>query len=159
MTEQSRMFLRLVLTIVLLIGSISASWARPVLDHASPAAGSTLRHAPSQVALSFTEVLLPDSDAVVRNASGSVVSSGKVSIIGKKGEMQVPVMHSLSPGKYRVEWYATSPDRHPNQGSFNFVVSDNHPRRAATTGEGSSSYAYAIQRHPGVRRHRGHRRD
>ncbi len=150
------MFLRLVLTIVLFMGGISASLARAVLDHASPAAGSTLRHTPSQVALSFTEVLLPsNSDAVVRNAAGGVVSSGKARIVGKKGEMQVPV-NSLSPGKYRVEWYATSPDRHSNQGSFSFAVGEGHSRRVATTGEGSSTYASAIQGHPRVGRHRKH---
>ncbi len=148
------MLLRLVLTIVLLIGGVSTAWARPVLDHASPAAGSTLRHAPSQVALSFTEVLLPSSDAVVRNATGGVVSSGKARIIGNKGEMHVPV-NSLSPGKYRVEWYATSASRHPNQGSFNFVVGNSHPRRTAIAGEASSSYASA-KRRAAVHRHRSH---
>jgi methionine-rich copper-binding protein CopC len=148
------MLLRLILIAVLFIGGVSASRARPVLDHAAPAAGSTLRHAPSQVALSFTEVLLPSSDAVVRNATGGVVSSGKARIIANKGEMRVPV-NSLSPGKYRVEWYATSPDKHPNQGSFNFVVGNSHPRRTAIAGEASSSYASAISR-AAVRRHRRH---
>jgi copper resistance protein C len=148
----SRMLLRLFLITVLFIGG--ASCARPVLDHASPAAGSTLPHTPSQVALSFTEALLPsDSDAVVRNATGGVVSSGKARITGNKGEMQVPV-NSLSPGKYRVEWYATSVDRHSNEGSFNFMVGDNLPRRAGSTGKGSSNYAFAPQSRAAVHRYR-----
>lgn len=116
------MAVRTVLAALILITSTSASSARPLLDHSSPAAGSTIRHAPSQIALSFTETLLPSgSDAVVRNASGGVVSSGKARLVGHKAEMQVPV-NSLPPGKYRVEWYATSADRHQSQGSFNFVV-------------------------------------
>jgi methionine-rich copper-binding protein CopC len=113
---------RTVLAVLLLIGGASASSARPLLDHSSPAAGSTVRHAPSQVVLSFTQTLLPSgSDAVVRNASGGVVSSGKARLIGHKTEMQVPV-NSLPPGKYRVEWNAISADKHQNQGSFNFVI-------------------------------------
>ena len=113
---------RTVLAILLLIGGASASSARPLLDHSSPAAGSTVRHAPSHIALSFTETLLPSgSDAVVRNASGGVVSSDKARLVGHRTEMQVPV-NSLPPGKYRVEWNAVSADKHQNQGSFNFVV-------------------------------------
>jgi methionine-rich copper-binding protein CopC len=61
------------------------------------------------------------SDAVVRNASGGVASSGKARLVAHKTEMQVPV-NSLPPGKYRVEWNAVSADKHQNQGSFNFVV-------------------------------------
>ncbi len=94
------------------------------------------------------------SDAVVRDATGAVVSSGKPRVDGKKAEMQVPVKQ-LSPGKYRVEWYATSPDKHPNQGSFNFVVGNSPRRRAVTTRKASSSYASAKNR-AAVRLHRRH---
>jgi len=114
--------LRTVMAAVFLIGAASVASARPLLDHASPAAASTVRHPPSHIALSFTEILSPSgSDAVVRNASGGVVSSGKARVVGNKARMQVPV-NSLPPGKYRVEWYATSTDRHQNQGSFSFIV-------------------------------------
>jgi hypothetical protein len=34
----------------------------------------------------------------------------------------VTSVNLLPPGKYRVEWDATSTDRHQNQGSFNFGV-------------------------------------
>jgi methionine-rich copper-binding protein CopC len=116
------MVLRTVIAALLLLGGVSAVSARPVLEHASPAAGSSLRHAPSQIALSFTEALLASgSDAVVRNSSGGVVSSGKARVVGNKAQMQVPV-NALPPGKYRVEWYVTSADRHQNQGSFSFIV-------------------------------------
>ena len=116
------MCLRSAVAILLLVSSASFASARPLLDHASPAAGSTIRHAPREVALSFTELLLPSgSDAVVRNASGGVVSSSKARVIGNKTQLQVP-LKSLVPGKYRVEWYVTSADRHQNQGSFNFII-------------------------------------
>ncbi len=76
------------------------------------------------------------SDAVVRNATGGIVSSGKARVIGNKAQLQVPV-NSLSPGKYRVEWYATSSDKHPSQGSFAFVVGGSHGGRTDITGSTS----------------------
>ncbi len=71
------------------------------------------------------------SDAVVRNSSGGVVSAGKARVIGNKAQMQVPV-NALPPGKYRVEWYVTSADRHQNQGSFSFTVGDKETVGRAT---------------------------
>jgi methionine-rich copper-binding protein CopC len=125
------------IALLLLVGAASASLARPLLDQASPQPGSALRRAPSHVALSFTEPLLPArSDAVVRSATGAVVSSGKARLVGNK-EMQVPV-NSLPPGKYKVEWLATSTESRSNQGSFIFSVGDSAAERATTTGQGSS---------------------
>src|SRR3974390_2388614 len=105
-----------------LIGGTSALNARPFVAQAWPEAGSIVRHAPPEIELAFSEALLPSgSDAVVRKASGGVVSSGKARVIGNKTKMQIPV-NSLPAGKYRVEWHATSTDRHQNQGSFSFIV-------------------------------------
>src|SRR3974390_1306007 len=107
---------------LLLISAASTASARPMLDHALPAPASTVGHAPLDVALFFTEVLSPSrSDAVVRTATGGVISAGKARVGGNKAELQVPLA-TLPPGKYRVEWYATSADQHENQGSFNFIV-------------------------------------
>ncbi len=127
------MILRLVIATVLLLGETSISDARPMLDHASPAPGSTVGRAPSRIALSFTERLsAAGSDAVVRDASGAVVSSGKAKVVGDNAQMQVPV-NSLPPGKYRVEWYVVSADKHQNQGSFRFGVGGKE-----TLGQGQS---------------------
>ena len=116
------MLLRTAVTALFLLCGASAVSARPMLDHASPASGSIIRHAPPQVALSFTEALLASgSDAVVRSASGGIVSSGKARVVGNKAQLQVPLT-SLAPGKYRVEWMVTSTDRHQNQGSFSFII-------------------------------------
>jgi copper transport protein len=131
------MLLRMAIALFSLVGGASASVARPLLDEASPRPASTVRRAPSHIALSFTEHLLPSrSDAVLRSATGAVVSSGKARVIDNK-EIQVPV-NSLSPGKYKVEWFATSAEKQSNQGSFTFVVGDSTAKRPATTGQGSS---------------------
>lgn len=115
---------------VLLIAGMSGAGARPLLERTTPVVGSNVRHAPSQILLSFTEVLSPSaSDAVVRNASGAVVSSGKSRVVGNKAQLQVPVS-ALPPGKYRVEWYATSTNKDHTQGSFSFVVGGEKEKNA-----------------------------
>ncbi len=114
--------LRSAVTMLALIGAASGVSARPVLDHASPASGTIVHRSPPHVSLSFSEVLVPSgSDAVVRNATGGIVSSGKARVVDNKAQLQVPVS-SLAPGKYKVEWYATSPDKSHSQGSFTFIV-------------------------------------
>ena len=117
------MRLRVILVALLLLTSPAILHARPLLERASPASGGVVHNAPPYIALSFSEALVPSgTDAVVRNVSGGVVSSGKVRVIGKDGQIEVP-LQPLSPGKYRVEWYATSPDKRHAQGSYYFVVS------------------------------------
>jgi methionine-rich copper-binding protein CopC len=116
------MIARSAFAILLLLGVAGSASARPLLDESSPPAGSTLRRPPAQVSLSFNQALLPSgSDAVVRNASGAVVSSGKSRVSGNKAQVQVP-LSSLPSGKYRVEWFATSLDKSHSQGSFSFIV-------------------------------------
>ena len=121
---------RIVTAVVLLFSVPASASARPMLDHASPAAGSIIRKAPSQIALSFNQALLPSgSDAVVRNANGGVVSSGK-SRLDNKTQLQVPI-ESLPSGKYRVEWFATAADKSHSQGSFTFIVGEENAARAS----------------------------
>ena len=101
----------------LLICSTPAG-AHARLDHASPAAGSTVS-SPSEVTLYFTEQLEPKfSGAEVRNADGERVDRGS-SISGK-------VMHvsigALPPGTYNVSWHVLSVDTHKTQASFSFTV-------------------------------------
>ena len=116
------MIFRAGLITVLLTIPATPSHARPLLEHAAPASGSIVRASPSEIALSFSQALVASaSDAVVRNASGGVVSSGMAHVSAKAGQVRVPVK-PLSPGKYRVEWLATSSDNRHAQGSFSFVV-------------------------------------
>jgi methionine-rich copper-binding protein CopC len=127
------MALRTALAIAIFLTGAGTGSARPLLEHATPAPGSTVLRAPPQIALLFTEPLSASgSDAVVRAASGGVVSSGKARVLGKKAQMQVP-LNSLAPGKYRVEWLAVSTDKSRSQGSFDFSVSGTENVRRAPT--------------------------
>jgi methionine-rich copper-binding protein CopC len=97
----------------------SAAHAHAMLDHASPAVGSTVARSPGQVTLTFTQKLEPKfSGAEVRSASGARVDLGK-SVSGNVIRVRV---RGLAPGTYRVTWHVLSVDTHTTQGSFNFRV-------------------------------------
>src|SRR6478609_7922886 len=100
------------------LGLSTAAEAHAMLDHASPAVGSTVPVSPGQVTLYFTEQLEPKfSGAEVRSAGGGRVDHGnRVS-----GNVILSV-GSLSPGSYSVIWHALSVDTHKTQGSFSFRV-------------------------------------
>jgi copper resistance protein C len=94
--------------------------AHAFLDHASPLVGSTVRTAPHEVALTFTQNLEPAFSSVqVTDASGARVDSGKASVSGST--MSVG-LKSLSPGTYHVHWHALSVDTHTTEGNFSFRV-------------------------------------
>jgi methionine-rich copper-binding protein CopC len=103
---------------LLLLGS-PAAHAHAFLDHANPRVGSTVRTAPREVTLSFTQRLEPSfSSAQVTNASGARVDQG-ARVSGM--QMHVPVS-ALPPGTYRVRWKVLSVDTHTTEGSFTFRV-------------------------------------
>lgn len=96
--------------------------AHAMLDHASPRVGSSSPQAPREVVLWFTENLEPAFSAVeVRNASGAVVSIGKVQIGSDRNQLRVP-LKTLAPGTYKVIWRVLSVDTHRTQGDFTFRV-------------------------------------
>jgi len=105
-----------------LLGALTAGPARAhaFLDHATPLVGSTVRTAPPEVSLTFTQNLEPAFSSVqVTDASGARVDQGKAQISGNT--MRVGIK-SLSPGTYRVRWHALSVDTHSTEGSFSFTV-------------------------------------
>ena len=91
-----------------------------MLDHATPAVGSTISSAPREIVLSFTEQLEPKFSGVeVRNADGAVVNSGPAKASGT--EMRV-ALKPLSAGTYKVICHALSVDTHRTNGSYGFRV-------------------------------------
>ena len=98
----------------------AAASAHAMLEHASPAVGSTVGAAPKEIVLSFTEKLEPKFSSIdVRNASGASVNSGRTNASGT--EMRVG-LKPLQPGTYKVIWRVLSVDTHRSNGSFTFRV-------------------------------------
>jgi copper resistance protein C len=96
--------------------------AHAMLDHASPAVGSTAA-APKAVTLWFTEELEPAFSTIeVRNAQGTAVQAGKATVDpANRAELRVP-LKALAPGTYKVIWRVLSVDTHRTQGDFTFRV-------------------------------------
>jgi copper resistance protein C len=98
------------------------AFAHAFLKTASPAVGSTVSQAPSQVMINFTEGVEPQfSTITVKNAQGQQVQTGKPHLVGGDTHLAVNVK-PLPPGTYTVAWHATATDTHKTQGTFHFIV-------------------------------------
>lgn len=111
----------LVVLPMLLLGA-AAAHAHAFLDRASPRVGSSVRSAPREVTMWFTQNLEPAfSKAEVRNAAGQRVDQGNARASGS--ELRVS-LKPLPPGPYRVTWRVLSVDTHTTEGSFSFRVGE-----------------------------------
>ncbi|HVZ51527.1 MAG TPA: copper homeostasis periplasmic binding protein CopC [Pseudolabrys sp.] len=117
--------MRKIITLVCLTVALAAqqfAQAHAMLDHASPAVGSTVATPPQEVVLWFTEQLEPAFSTIeVRGPGGMLVSTGRAQVGGDKTQMHVG-LKQLAPGNYKVNWRALSVDTHRTQGSFSFHV-------------------------------------
>ncbi len=105
-------------TFLLLSGSIAQAHA--LLEHAEPRVGGTVKTAPHEIVLSFTQKIESAFSTVeVTDAAGHRVDEGKPGVEGNV--MRVPVKISL-PGIYRVKWHVLSVDTHATEGAFAFRV-------------------------------------
>jgi copper resistance protein C len=94
--------------------------AHAFLDEAAPRVGTTVRTAPREITLTFTQDLEPAfSTVTITDASGQRVDAGKPSVAGNV--MRVP-LRPIGVGKYRVTWRVLSVDTHTTEGAFNFAV-------------------------------------
>jgi methionine-rich copper-binding protein CopC len=98
-----------------------AAWAHALLDHASPAVGSSVPASPTAVTLWFTQDLEPAfSTVTVTDKAGQRVDLGNAPVPpGQPAELQVG-LKKLPPGTYTVRWHAVSLDTHTTDGHFTF---------------------------------------
>ena len=108
----------------LLLGA-GVAWSHAFLERAEPRVGSTVKAAPSQVRVWFTEALEPAfSTLEVVNQFGERVDRGPARVdAASPALLQVP-LKPLAPGTYRVKWRVLSVDTHVTEGDFTFRVSD-----------------------------------
>jgi len=95
------------------------------LERAEPRVGSTVKAAPSQVRVWFTEALEPAfSTLEVVNQAGDRVDRGPARVdAASRALLQVP-LKPLGPGTYRVKWRVLSVDTHVTEGDFTFRIAD-----------------------------------
>ena len=114
------------LTLVGLVSFATMNHARAhaFIDHTNPVVGSTVKQAPAEVRLLYTQGLEPAFSRVqVFDASGKEVDKKDVHLDPKNNHLLiVSLPPGLGAGKYKVVWRVVSVDTHPTEGSFTFVV-------------------------------------
>ena len=101
----------------------SPVFAHAFLERAQPPVGSEVAGSPHQIVLTFTEGVEPLFSTIeLRNASGSVVPTGKPKSPSDDNRQLLVDLPVLSSGEYTVTWHATSVDTHKTEGSFRFTV-------------------------------------
>jgi copper resistance protein C len=101
-----------------------AASAHAFLHTATPAVGSTVRQAPREVVIDFTEAVEPMfSTIAVTDNAGVRVDTGRAHLDGGRRRLAV-ALKPLRPGTYKVTWHTTATDTHKTEGSFTFTVSD-----------------------------------
>jgi len=114
---------RLLLAGVLCCAGAEAAQAHAFLDRASPAVGSTVHTAPTEVRIQYSEELEPSySTAHVEDASGATVSTADAHVDPNERSVLIVPVGSLKPGRYKVVWKVLSVDTHVTNGTFNFTV-------------------------------------
>ena len=113
--------LHVIAALLLLFGTATA-FAHAELERAEPQAGSTVRGAPSEVAIWFSQKLEPAfSSITVRNAAGQRIDVGKTRV---SGNVMRASLKAIGAGRYQVNWRVLSVDTHRTQGSFSFQVAE-----------------------------------
>ncbi len=112
----------LALVPALVLGPPAAD-AHASLEHANPAAASTVHASPAQVTLWFTDRLEPAFSTIeVRDQAGHRVNQGHAQLDNQDPTVLHVPLKPLSPGTYTVLWRVISVDGHPTEGDFTFRV-------------------------------------
>jgi methionine-rich copper-binding protein CopC len=110
-------------TAVLALPGADAAFAHAQLKAATPAVGSAVAEAPSEVTLNFNEKLeAAFSTAIVRDAVGKRVDKGEAHVDKADRTVMRVSLEALMPGSYIVEWRALTADTHKTEGAFIFRV-------------------------------------
>ena len=100
-----------------------AAFAHARLDHSAPSAGSSLRAAPKEVSIWFSEALEPSFSAIeVRAADGKQVDQHDAHLDPQNKKLMRVTLSPVPKGAYKVAWRALSVDTHKSDGSFEFKV-------------------------------------
>ena len=111
-----------VLCCLVAAGAPAAASAHAFLQDSVPAVGSTVRTAPAEVRITFTEGVEPAFTTIqVTDARGVRVDQGQGHLEGGDTNFAVG-LRTLTPGSYHVAWRAIATDTHRTQGSFTFTL-------------------------------------
>ena len=113
----------LILAFVLLIGATSVAFAHAHLAKSLPANGSTVKVAPGEITLWFTEALEPSFSTVeVVDGSGNRFDDGPAALDAADKKILHVALKALPAGSYKAVWRVVSVDSHHTEGNFSFKV-------------------------------------
>ncbi|MEO8112761.1 MAG: copper homeostasis periplasmic binding protein CopC [Phenylobacterium sp.] len=97
--------------------------AHPKLLSAQPAPGAAVAGSPREISITFSEAIFPRlSGLTVTGPAGTVAKTGGAGDPKDRNQLVVPLLATLPPGQYRVDWHAVSTDTHHVKGQFDFPV-------------------------------------
>jgi len=97
--------------------------AHAMLERASPAVGGTIKSAPREITLRFTEKLEPAFSTVAVSAqSGERVDAGDPHVDPSDPTVLRASLKPLALGSYKVVWRVVSVDSHVTEGDFKFTI-------------------------------------
>jgi methionine-rich copper-binding protein CopC len=107
------------------LSGVVAAFAHAHLVRATPAEGGTVKSAPNEVTLKFSEKLEPSfGSAVICDSAGKQVDKADAHVDKADRTVVRVSLPPLDPGVYTVEWRAMSSDTHKINGSFKFQVGE-----------------------------------
>ena len=113
---------------LLLVGSIgltaTGADAHPRLQMSNPAAGATLKMAPKEIRMNFSEGLVPRfSGLELKDSHGKLMQTGTATLNPNDNtKLIVAIKTRLMAGSYSVAWHAVSVDTHRVSGKYSFKV-------------------------------------
>lgn len=112
--------------VILLFGTLVAApaCAHPRLLTSNPAPNATLKAAPKEIRMTFSEGLIANFTGLeLRDGKGKAVPTGKAALAsGNFRTFTAPISARLAPGNYTVAWHAVSVDTHRVSGTYVFKV-------------------------------------
>ncbi|HYZ64135.1 MAG TPA: copper homeostasis periplasmic binding protein CopC [Acetobacteraceae bacterium] len=106
-----------------LLAASSQADAHAHLVRAEPEVGSSVRAAPKQVEITFSEAVEPRFSSIeVTGPGGTNVDRHDVHVPAGDARHLAVGLGPIGPGEYKVIWHATSVDTHKTEGSFTFTV-------------------------------------
>jgi methionine-rich copper-binding protein CopC len=108
--------------LALLAGGHAAD-AHALLRHAEPPVGATVKAAPAELLLIFSEAVEPRFSSVsVTDQQGSRVDTGTLRADPADATHLLAGVKTLAPGIYKVNWHVTSVDTHKTEGKYQFTI-------------------------------------
>jgi copper resistance protein C len=99
------------------------AYAHAFLDHAQPRVGASMRDAPFDVKLWFTQELEPAFSTIkVTDFAGHRVDKGDGRVDPADRQLLRVSLEDIGPGDYRVSWRIVSTDTHVTEGDYAFHV-------------------------------------